>query len=150
MLWETLFWMVSFLVAGMCGSLFRSGSRQTFFASQVTRYADVYAATFLNLGNYPFCYMFRAPAMLVSSLVHPVSLPLLNRGSGQYIGFLASVTNTWYSLRKGRIHSWYPIHLQGRWHKNARFAMSKVDKNVIEWILFQLFGSSILVLLKKM
>lgn len=51
---------------GMMGSLFRSGSRQTFFSSQVTRYADLYAATFLNLIYYPFCYMFRAPAMLVS------------------------------------------------------------------------------------
>jgi len=50
---------------GMLGSLFRSGSRQTFFASQVTRYADIYAATFLNLIYYPFSYMFRAPAMLL-------------------------------------------------------------------------------------
>lgn len=51
---------------GMMGSLFRSGSRQTFFSSQVVRYADLYAATFLNLIYYPFSYMFRAPAMLVS------------------------------------------------------------------------------------
>jgi hypothetical protein len=39
---------------------------QTFFSSQVVRYADSYAATFLNLIYYPFSYMFRAPAMLVS------------------------------------------------------------------------------------
>ncbi|XP_017151479.1 cytosolic purine 5'-nucleotidase isoform X2 [Drosophila miranda] len=50
---------------GMMGSLFRSGSRQTFFSSQVVRYADVYAATLLNLIYYPFSYMFRAPAMLL-------------------------------------------------------------------------------------
>merc|ERR1712002_935766 len=50
---------------GMLGSLFRSGSRQTFFASQVIRYADLYAGTFLNLLHYPFCYLFRAPAMLM-------------------------------------------------------------------------------------
>ncbi|XP_055300757.1 cytosolic purine 5'-nucleotidase isoform X2 [Sitodiplosis mosellana] len=50
---------------GMMGSLFRSGSRQTFFSSQVVRYADLYAATFLNLMYYPFSYMFRAPAMLL-------------------------------------------------------------------------------------
>lgn len=50
---------------GMMGSLFRSGSRQTFFSSQVSRYADLYAATFLNLYYYPFSYMFRAPAMLL-------------------------------------------------------------------------------------
>lgn len=49
----------------MLGSLFRSGSRQTFFSSQVVRYADLYAATFLNLEYYPFSYMFRAPAMLL-------------------------------------------------------------------------------------
>lgn len=32
---------------------------------QVVRYADIYAATFLNLIYYPFSYMFRAPAMLL-------------------------------------------------------------------------------------
>ncbi|XP_013392914.1 cytosolic purine 5'-nucleotidase isoform X2 [Lingula anatina] len=50
---------------GMMGSLFRSGSRQTFFASQVIRYADLYAANFLNLLFYPFSYMFKAPPMLM-------------------------------------------------------------------------------------
>ncbi|XP_021939529.1 cytosolic purine 5'-nucleotidase isoform X2 [Zootermopsis nevadensis] len=53
------------LAYGMMGSLFRSGSRQTFFSSQVVRYADLYAATFHNLIYYPFSYMFRAPAMLM-------------------------------------------------------------------------------------
>lgn len=72
------------LAYGMMGSLFRAGSRQTFFSSQVSdsfifvrhfliclllvkvvRYADLYAATFLNLIYYPFSYMFRAPAMLL-------------------------------------------------------------------------------------
>jgi 5'-nucleotidase len=50
---------------GMMGSLFRSGSRQTHFSNQVSRYADVYASTVLNLLYYPFSYMFRAPAMLM-------------------------------------------------------------------------------------
>ncbi|ESN95327.1 hypothetical protein HELRODRAFT_86766, partial [Helobdella robusta] len=50
---------------GIYGSLFRSGSRQTFFASQVMRYADLYASTFLNLLYYPFCYMFKSPSMLM-------------------------------------------------------------------------------------
>uniref|UniRef100_A0A8D0AEU9 Cytosolic purine 5'-nucleotidase n=1 Tax=Sander lucioperca TaxID=283035 RepID=A0A8D0AEU9_SANLU len=45
---------------GMTGSLFRSGSRQTLFASQVMRYADLYAASFINLLYYPFSYLFRA------------------------------------------------------------------------------------------
>jgi len=31
------------LAYGIMGSLFRSGSRQTFFSSQVVRYADIYA-----------------------------------------------------------------------------------------------------------
>lgn len=44
---------------GLLGSLFRSGSRQTFFSSQVVRYADLYAASVLNLLHYPFSYMFR-------------------------------------------------------------------------------------------
>ncbi|KAJ3614116.1 hypothetical protein NHX12_017692 [Muraenolepis orangiensis] len=51
---------------GMMGSLFRSGSRQTLFASQVMRYADLYAASFINLLYYPFSYLFRASHVLVS------------------------------------------------------------------------------------
>ncbi|MEQ2192263.1 Cytosolic purine 5'-nucleotidase [Xenoophorus captivus] len=48
----------------MMGSLFRSGSRQTLFASQVMRYADLYAASFINLLYYPFSYLFRASHVL--------------------------------------------------------------------------------------
>ncbi|CAK8689038.1 unnamed protein product [Clavelina lepadiformis] len=50
---------------GTFGSLFRSGSRQTLFASQMTRYADIYAASFINLLHYPFCYFFRATPVLM-------------------------------------------------------------------------------------
>jgi len=50
---------------GIFGSLFRSGSRQTFFASQVMRYADLYSSSYINLLAYPFCYFFRAPALLM-------------------------------------------------------------------------------------
>ncbi|XP_077960707.1 cytosolic purine 5'-nucleotidase isoform X2 [Gasterosteus aculeatus] len=50
---------------GMTGSLFRSGSRQTLFASQVMRYADLYAASFINLLHYPFSYLFRAAHVLM-------------------------------------------------------------------------------------
>lgn len=62
---------------GILGSLFRSGSRQTFFASQVIRYADIYSASFLNLLYYPFSYLFRAPAMLMphESTVMNVTVP---------------------------------------------------------------------------
>lgn len=74
------------LAYGMLGSLFRSGSRQTFFSSQVVRYADLYAASFLNLMYYPFCYMFRAPAMLMpheSTVAHEqrftVDTPTIDR-----------------------------------------------------------------------
>uniref|UniRef100_A0A3P8QEB7 5'-nucleotidase, cytosolic IIb n=1 Tax=Astatotilapia calliptera TaxID=8154 RepID=A0A3P8QEB7_ASTCA len=55
---------------GMMGSLFRSGSRQTLFASQVMRYADLYAASFINLLYYPFSYLFRASHILVNTLPH--------------------------------------------------------------------------------
>uniref|UniRef100_A0A8C3A842 Cytosolic purine 5'-nucleotidase n=1 Tax=Cyclopterus lumpus TaxID=8103 RepID=A0A8C3A842_CYCLU len=54
---------------GMMGSLFRSGSRQTLFASQVMRYADLYAASFINLLYYPFSYLFRAAHVLVSYML---------------------------------------------------------------------------------
>uniref|UniRef100_A0A8C5FIC7 Cytosolic purine 5'-nucleotidase n=1 Tax=Gadus morhua TaxID=8049 RepID=A0A8C5FIC7_GADMO len=50
---------------GMMGSLFRSGSRQTLFASQVMRYADLYASSFINLLYYPFSYLFRAAHVLM-------------------------------------------------------------------------------------
>lgn len=51
---------------GILGSIFRCGSRQTHFANQICRYADLYSSTFLNLMYYPFSYLFRAPPMLVS------------------------------------------------------------------------------------
>lgn len=47
------------------GSLFRSGSRTTFFASQVERYADLYASSCYNLVYYPVFYFFRAPMTLM-------------------------------------------------------------------------------------
>jgi len=50
---------------GIFGSLFRSGNRQSFFASQVMRYADLYSSSYINLLFYPFCYFFRAPAILM-------------------------------------------------------------------------------------
>jgi len=57
---------------GTGGSLFRSGSRQTFFSAQVLRYADIYAASVNNLLYYPTCYMFRSPPTLLphESTVH--------------------------------------------------------------------------------
>lgn len=75
---------------GMFGSLFRSGSRQTFFASQITRYADLYASSFINLLHYPFCYFFRAPAVLMphestvdheSQYCEELESPMANRES---------------------------------------------------------------------
>ncbi|KAG8574580.1 hypothetical protein GDO81_009231 [Engystomops pustulosus] len=50
---------------GKMGSLFRSGSRQTLFSSQLMRYADLYAASFLNLLYYPLSYVFRALPVLM-------------------------------------------------------------------------------------
>lgn len=51
---------------GQMGSLMRSGSRQTLFASQLTRYADLYSSTCINLLHYPPNYLFTAPPVLVS------------------------------------------------------------------------------------
>ncbi|KAI1708881.1 5' nucleotidase family domain-containing protein [Ditylenchus destructor] len=42
-----------------------SGSRTTFFASQVERYADLYASSCYNLVYYPCFYFFRAPMTLM-------------------------------------------------------------------------------------
>lgn len=59
---------------GQMGSLLRSGARQTLFASQLVRYADMYSSSCLNLLHYPSNYLFLAPPVLVSpSSVAPVS-----------------------------------------------------------------------------
>lgn len=50
---------------GTLGSIFRNGSRHTFFSSQVLRFADLYSFSCINLIFYPLCYMFRAPSMLM-------------------------------------------------------------------------------------
>lgn len=42
------------------GSLFRSGSKQSHFAMNVERYADLYTASVLQLLNYPLFYSFTA------------------------------------------------------------------------------------------
>lgn len=61
---------------GSLGSIFRCGSRQTHFANQIARYADLYACTFLNLFYYPFSYFFRSPSALLphESTVLPSSV----------------------------------------------------------------------------
>uniref|UniRef100_A0A665V1U5 Cytosolic purine 5'-nucleotidase-like n=1 Tax=Echeneis naucrates TaxID=173247 RepID=A0A665V1U5_ECHNA len=53
---------------GQMGSLLRSGSRQTLFASQLMRYADLYSSTCINLLHYPPNYLFTAPPVLVRHL----------------------------------------------------------------------------------
>lgn len=50
---------------GQMGSLLRSGPRQTLFASQLMRYADLYSSTCLNLLHYPYNYLFMAPPLLM-------------------------------------------------------------------------------------
>ncbi|XP_068943576.1 5'-nucleotidase domain-containing protein 4 isoform X1 [Petaurus breviceps papuanus] len=47
------------------GSLFRCGFRQTLFASQLMRYADLYSSSILNLLHYPLNCLFRAAPLLM-------------------------------------------------------------------------------------
>ncbi|CAL8281551.1 unnamed protein product [Gadus morhua 'NCC'] len=47
------------------GSLLRSGCRQTLFANQLMRYADLYSSSCMNLLHYPFSYLFMAPPVLM-------------------------------------------------------------------------------------
>ncbi|CEF70463.1 HAD-superfamily hydrolase, subfamily IG, 5'-nucleotidase and Purine 5'-nucleotidase family and HAD-like domain-containing protein [Strongyloides ratti] len=64
---------------GVFGSLFRSGTSQTFFACQLERFADIYASSCINLIYYPSFYFFRSPMKLMShemtvhhgSILHP-------------------------------------------------------------------------------
>ncbi|XP_026111648.1 cytosolic purine 5'-nucleotidase-like [Carassius auratus] len=53
------------LCYGKMGSLLRCGSTKTLFASQLLRYADIYSTCCLNLLNYPFSFLFRAPLVLL-------------------------------------------------------------------------------------
>nr|XP_020461666.1 cytosolic purine 5'-nucleotidase-like [Monopterus albus] len=67
---------------GQMGSLLRSGCRQTLFASQLLRYADLYSSTCINLLHYPFNYLFMAPPVLmpheVVSDITSSELPVTN------------------------------------------------------------------------
>ncbi|KAN0053363.1 hypothetical protein ACTA71_009813 [Dictyostelium dimigraforme] len=45
------------------GSLFKNGSKSTFFSMQVQRYADLYTSDYLNLLNYPLFYHFCANSL---------------------------------------------------------------------------------------
>jgi len=50
---------------GRFGGLFRSGVKQTFFAGQVQRYADLYSSSFINLLWYSFSNFFYSPLSLM-------------------------------------------------------------------------------------
>lgn len=66
---------------GSLGSIFRCGSRQTHFASQIARYADLYASTVSNLYYYPFSYFFRSPSALMpheSTVLPPQKASLIH------------------------------------------------------------------------
>ncbi|XP_026862314.1 5'-nucleotidase, cytosolic II, like 1 isoform X2 [Electrophorus electricus] len=69
---------------GKMGSLLRYGSIKTLFASQLLRYADLYAVSCLSLLQYPSTHLFRAPNVLmphesaVTSLTKDLPLPDLS------------------------------------------------------------------------
>ena len=72
------------------GSAFRSGTKQTFLADQVLRFADLYAVDVSNLFNYPLFYHFagRASSSMpheepeaLDSVEHPASEPSTPTGS---------------------------------------------------------------------
>ncbi|XP_030006830.1 5'-nucleotidase, cytosolic II, like 1 isoform X2 [Sphaeramia orbicularis] len=61
---------------GQMGSLLRSGARQTLFASQLMRYADLYSTSCVNLLYYPCNHLFMAPPVLMpheSTSPYPIS-----------------------------------------------------------------------------
>ncbi|PAV84722.1 hypothetical protein WR25_10143 [Diploscapter pachys] len=66
------------------GSLFRSGTRTTFFSSQVERYADIYASSCYNLVHYPSFYFFRATMQLMpheSTVDHSATMKSIRQQS---------------------------------------------------------------------
>lgn len=60
------------------GSLLRSGARQTLFASQLIRYADLYSTSCINLLYYPLNYLFLAPPVLMAHEMTSENAPELD------------------------------------------------------------------------
>uniref|UniRef100_A0A8D0ADE1 5'-nucleotidase, cytosolic II, like 1 n=1 Tax=Sander lucioperca TaxID=283035 RepID=A0A8D0ADE1_SANLU len=92
---------------GQMGSLLRSGARQTLFASQLMRYADLYSSTCMNLLHYPFNYLFMAPPVLVKEEhVKMLLNNLLDTDEGDclhlclYKGFVAAMTCLLYKKKR--------------------------------------------------
>lgn len=90
---------------GLLGSLFRTGSRQTHFASQAQRYADIYASSHLNLLHYPFFYLFKAPPVLMphESTVNPFVSE--EGGSAPRKGSTSSTISEHHAAPGGQIQS---------------------------------------------
>jgi len=123
------------LAYGMMGSLFRSGSRQTFFSSQVVRYADLYAATFLNLIYYPFSYMFRAPAMLLpheSTVAHEqrfiMDAPMISRSRA--IG--CSISSDSIQQQHQQSQNNHEPHLQHQQHLPHKYLLNTDNKTEMQ------------------
>ncbi|XP_077118803.1 cytosolic purine 5'-nucleotidase-like isoform X2 [Ranitomeya variabilis] len=87
---------------GKMGSLFRCGSRQTLFSSQLIRYADLYASSFLNLLYYSFSYVFRALPVLMphESTMDHVSGADASKVLGQHLKYIKRehVQDDWLQL----------------------------------------------------
>lgn len=90
---------------GQMGSLLRSGARQTLFASQLMRYADLYSSTCINLLHYPFNYLFMAPPVLVSAYpyIH------LHRKQICYSLFFISLLNSFRCLMNQCLYPWLTL-----------------------------------------
>uniref|UniRef100_A0AC34FWJ0 Uncharacterized protein n=1 Tax=Panagrolaimus sp. ES5 TaxID=591445 RepID=A0AC34FWJ0_9BILA len=68
--------------------LFRSGTRTTFFATQVERYADFYSSSTYNFIHYLIFYFFRAPMMLLpheSTVYHLAKITDKRKKPGQSV-----------------------------------------------------------------
>ncbi|XP_007905634.1 cytosolic purine 5'-nucleotidase isoform X3 [Callorhinchus milii] len=92
---------------GKMGSLLRCGSRQTLFASQLMRYADLYAASCMNLLYYPFSYLFRAPSVLMpheSTVEHtPMDISDMESLLANHINHTATTNGTHQSSHHGLV-----------------------------------------------
>jgi len=79
---KTLRWVVHDMemAYGKHGSLFRSGRRNTMFAGQVVRFADLYSSSFINLLHYPLSFNFMAETQLLphESNINDSAQPLTN------------------------------------------------------------------------
>ena len=118
-------------------SQYRSGSRQTFFASQVVRFADIYSASLLNLLYYPTFFMFRSPAMLLpheSTVPHQIPRSDSGKDGNLIFGMERLNNKNYYVVRNA---GW--AHSRNTWKLTPIFVLNELIYQSLNQLIHQVF-----------